>query len=65
MRNEIIKSHWRLCVCVCVCVCVYVYLCVFVCLYVRVISRNLKLGGIDKYLGGVNMREVQIYIKNH
>jgi len=29
----------------------------------RVISRNLKLVGIDKWLG-VNMREGQIYIKN-
>jgi len=32
----------------------------------RVISRNLKLEGIDKCLGGsVNMRKVQIYIKKH
>jgi len=30
----------------------------------RFISRNLKLGGIDKRLGGVNMREKQIYIKS-
>jgi len=30
----------------------------------RVISRNLKLGGgYKKMLGGVNMREAQIYIK--
>jgi len=29
----------------------------------RVISRNLKLGGIDKCLGGVYMRKAQIYIE--
>jgi len=26
-------------------------------------SRNWKLGGIDKFYGGVNMLEVQIYTK--
>jgi len=32
----------------------------------RVISKNLKLGGgIDKCWVGVNIRETQIYIKNH
>jgi len=31
----------------------------------RVIFRNLKLGGINKFLGGVNMRKAQIYIKIH
>jgi len=30
----------------------------------RVISRNLKLGGVGKCLGGVNMRHAQIYIEN-
>jgi len=29
-----------------------------------VISRKLKLGGLDKCLGGVNMRKAQIYIEN-
>jgi len=27
------------------------------------ISRNLKWGGVDKCLGGENMREAQIYTK--
>jgi len=31
--------------------------------YSSVISRNLKLGGIDKCLGGANMREEQIGIE--
>jgi len=29
----------------------------------RCISRNLKLGGMDKCLGGANMREAKIYFK--
>jgi len=32
---------------------------------VQIISMNLKLGGIDKCLGGVNMREAQIHIEKH
>jgi len=31
----------------------------------RVISGDLKLGGSYKFLGGVNMREAQIYNKKH
>jgi len=47
---------------VCVCTCVLEKGCVCV----RVISRNLKLVGIDKcWGGGVNVREAQIYIKKH
>jgi len=35
------------------------------CYHIRVISRNLKLGGIGNDWGRVNMRDAQIYIKKH
>jgi len=66
----------RACTCLCVRACVRAYVCLcvrarvcgYVCMFVsayRVISRNFKLGSIEKCKGGVNMCKAQIYIKKH